>query len=384
MLREDKNRVIPRSRTRGKRLWHRPENPITPLGCSACPEFSLCGGVRIDEKQYDCLARCCGKPARCDKVCRANAAKYPGYIREIRTFDLSDVPRAQKLAATPFPVALPVMFHTSGISKPVPVAAMCLSLYKTFDRRSGTPRFHSHEELCAAFRLTPGTRILLTGTDKDAPLERWWGIGEERRRAIIRALLACGVNLVTTPNYSLFIDVPRWDDMHSMKRIALVHSEFLDEGLPAALHVNGRTEHDFRRWTAFVASRPEITAVAYEFTTGTGYAERMPLHAHWLCKLASDVGRPLHLVVRGGADVLRTLVSTFPDITVLETSAFSWTMHRQRAELLENGRVVRRKSPTAHGAPLDALFAENIAVTTGALTRRIMALRSPPPSVRAG
>jgi hypothetical protein len=35
------------------------------------------------------------------------------------------------------------------------------------------------------------------------------------------------------------------DDLHSIKRIALVHSEFLDEGLPAALHVNGRSEADF-------------------------------------------------------------------------------------------------------------------------------------------
>jgi hypothetical protein len=276
------------------------------------------------------------------------------------------------------------MFHASRISNPVQIGAISLSLYKMFDRRTGAPRFHTREELSAAFKLAPGTRVLLTGTDKDPPLERWWSIGESRRRSIIRALLASGVDFVTTPNYSLFIDVPRWDDMSSMKRIALVHYEFTDEGLPAALHVNGRTETDFRRWTHYIGTRPEVTAVAYEFTTGTGYAERMRLHAQWLCKLAADVDRPLQLVVRGGADVLPELVAAFSEITVLETNSFLWTTHRRRAELLDNGRVVPRRSPTEQGAPLDALFAENIAVTTGALTRRIIALRSAPPSVRAG
>lgn len=53
--------------------------------------------------------------------------------------------------------------------------------------------------------------------------------------------------MVTTPNYSLSIDQPRWDDLHSLKRIAIVHEEFLNEGLPAALHVNARTDKDWER-----------------------------------------------------------------------------------------------------------------------------------------
>ena len=136
-----------------------------------------------------------------------------------------------------------------------------------FDRRSGAPRFTDHAALCTAFAIKPGTTIVLTGTDRDPPLERWWGLGEAKRRTIIRALKGAGVGLVTTPNYSLFLDRPRWDDLHAMMRIAIVHEEFLREGMPAALHVNGRTETDFRRWTAYVAARPEITHLAYEFTT---------------------------------------------------------------------------------------------------------------------
>jgi hypothetical protein len=75
---------------------------------------------------------------------------------------------------------------------------------------------------------------------------------------VIRALKAAGVGLVTTPNYSLFLDRPRWDDMHAMKRIALMHEEFLAEGMPAALHVNGRTDSDFRHWGSYVTARPKF------------------------------------------------------------------------------------------------------------------------------
>jgi hypothetical protein len=91
-----------------------------------------------------------------------------------------------------------------------------------------------------------------------------------QRRDAIRALRSLGVTLVTTPNFSLFIDQPRWDDLHSQKRIMIVHEEFLSEGLPAALHVNARTERDWERWTEYIAARPELTHIAFEFATGAG------------------------------------------------------------------------------------------------------------------
>ncbi|MGH7268007.1 MAG: hypothetical protein ACREMB_24585 [Candidatus Rokuibacteriota bacterium] len=85
--------------------------------------------------------------------------------------------------------------------------------------------------------------------------------------------------LVTTPNFSLFADQPCWDDLHSIKRIALVHEEFLSEGLPAALHINARTDQDWERWRAYVAVRPEVTHIAFEFATGAGRAERIKWYA---------------------------------------------------------------------------------------------------------
>jgi hypothetical protein len=164
----------------------------------------------------------------------------------------------------------------------------------------------------------------------DPPLERWWSLSDARRPAI-RALRDLGVQLVTTPNYSLFTDRPRWDDMHSMKRIAIVHEEFLSEGMPAALHVNARTEKDWDRWTKYIADRSEVTHIAFEFGTGAGWATRTAWHAGQLAKLAVSVGRPLHLVMRGGNTVLPKLAAAFADVTMLDTNIFMKTKSRQRA-----------------------------------------------------
>ena len=143
-----------------------------------------------------------------------------------------------------------------------------------------------------------------------------WSLGPDRLDAICR-LREFGVELVTTPNFSLFTDQPRWDDMHSMKRIAITHEEFLREGLPAALHINARTERDWERWAEYIRLRSEVTHVAFEFQTGAGWAGRIDWQAAQLVHLAKDAGRPLHLVVRAaGSDILPGLVAAFGDTTV--------------------------------------------------------------------
>ena len=170
---------------------------------------------------------------------------------------------------------------------------------------------------------------------------------------------------MTTPNFSLFTDRPRWDDMHSMKRIAVTHEEFLRVGLAAALHVNARTEWDWERWTDYILQRSEVTHVAFEFTTGTGRVGRMDWHAEQLAMLAEGVGRPLHLVVRkSSGNVLSRLVSAFAQTTVLDTTSFIKAVRRQRAVESEQGGVEWESSPTDPDAPVDELLTHNWSVVS--------------------
>ena len=253
-----------------RHLWHDPDRNIDSLGCRTCPEFAVCGGLRPRIPFFDCLQFCCGNPPNCDRVCRNNPS-FVDRVREVENIQftkLCHVPHdsLHQLYHPLFRLSITVRSRLTPMSS----KTVALPLYKMFDRRTGAIRYSSRAALASAFGLAHNTNVLLTGTDRDRPLERWWALGENPRLSVIRAMKQAGILLATTPNYSLFIDRPRWDDLHAMKRIVIVHEEFLRLGLPAALHVNGRTEDDFRRWADFVGPRKEITHLAYEFTTGTG------------------------------------------------------------------------------------------------------------------
>jgi hypothetical protein len=146
-----------------------------------------------------------------------------------------------------------------------------------------------------------------------------------------------------------------------MKRIAIVHQEFLSEGIPDALHLNARTDRDWERWSEYVMH------VSFEFATGGGWGERMDWHAYHLAQLASAVGRPLHLILRGGTKVLRSLAAELSGLTVLETSVFVKTMKRQQAQLNAKGLVEWSGCPTESAEMLDRLFAAELAYGVGIL-----------------
>ena len=345
-----------------KKLWHDGTRHALSVGCSVCPDLAICGGMQVEQEFYDCLDKCCGKPEQCDAVCRNKPRDFVWRVREVQGFRLDNVSRKGRLPELPLPPVAPILFHGNSREKRFAASAVCLPLYHVIARHGGEERYADAAAVASAFRFESGTPLILTGTADDRPLERWWSLGTGRLEAI-RKLRDLGVSLVTTPNFSLFTDQPRWDDMHSMKRIALTHEEFLREGVPAALHVNARTERDWARWTEYISQRSEVTHVAFEFRTGAGWAGRAEWQAAHLAGLVQGASRPLHLVVRAaGRDILPGLVSVFGGTTVLDTTAFIKAIHRQRAITTAAGRVDWKRSPTLPNAPVDELLVHNWSV----------------------
>lgn len=343
-----------------KRLWHEPGLPMECIGCGTCPDHQICGGLRTRAPLFDCLDLCrCDRPERCDNVCRNNPL-YVDRVREIGGFSFDGIPTSIALRAPELPELIPMLYHGSCRVRRTRLAALALSLYEMVDRNTGMPRFESSDHLFGAFHIEEGGTVILSGTDRDRPLESWWALGEKNRRVLIRHLREIGIALATVPNYSLFTDAPRWTDLHAMKRIALVHHEFLLEGLPAALHVNGRTEMDFLRWAKYLRDHQEIDVLSYEFTTGGGYIQRREQHITWLCGLAHDVARPLRMVLRGASEIAPQLKAAFSRVAVIDTTAFVKTMNRQRALVSDTAAINWRLEPTALGAPLDDLFEHNL------------------------
>ena len=353
-----------RNYRRERQFWHDGRNYTPSLGCGMCPDRDTCGGLRIERAFYDCLDNCCRQPDACDAVCRTKPHEFAQRVREVGGFGFDNVPRASRLPEPLLPPVVPVLFHGSSRETPFAAPVVCLPLFAIIAGHRGMERYADATVVADGFRFRAGTPVILTGTANDRPLERWWSLGPVRLDEV-RRLRDIGVVLVTTPNYSLFTDRPRWDDMHSMKRIAITHEEFLREGMAAALHVNARTERDWERWTKYILQRSEVTHVAFEFATGAGWARRMDWHAEQLAKLAQGVGRPLHLVVRKiSGHILPELVSAFEKTTVLDTTSFIKTIHRQRAIETASRRIDWESSPTVPNAPVDELLTHNWSVVS--------------------
>jgi hypothetical protein len=345
-----------------RRLWHVRGPVQPPLGCQGCHQRDLCGGLQVETPIYNCLTFCrCVDPAECDNVCPKSMRHFVARSQEVRGFELLNVPRTPELVMPALPAAVPLIYHGFSRKLPLRVAAVALPLAEIIARTDGALRFQTRAELFNKFQLDPGCQLVLSGTDEDPPIERWWKLVD--RETVIRGLRDLGVAVITSPNYSLFADVPRQDNLYNMKRIALAWSEFQLEGLPAALHVNARTNRDWERWTDFVGMRDEVAVLAFEFGTGAGAKSRIDWHVDQLSQLARRVARPLTLIVRGGSTVLPALRAAFDAVTYIDTAPFVKTQQRQRAHI-GSAKLVWRSAPTARGATLDELLQANIAIST--------------------
>ena len=333
-------------------------NPMA-LGCAACPLKYTCGGLHVREAIFDCLDLCCDEPKNCTLVCRYRPTVYVDQVREVGDFHLSSLPRAPILPVKFDQEVVPLVYHGSKRASALVNDIFALRLPDLVNYATGEMRFKTREQLYTAFHICPDSEIMLTGVNKDTRIEPWWALAS-KRIPIIRQLVGLGIKLVTVPNFSLVLDHPRHDDMHAIKRIGLLFSEFQTAGLPCALHPNGRTEQDFVRWHRFIAAREEVRVLAYEFTTGSARKERSGFHLDQLAYLAEGAGRELDIIVYGKSDVIPILQQTFRKVIYIETTSFMKSIKRQRAVRNHNGALTWTASPTEVGEVIDPLFAHNI------------------------
>ena len=218
-----------RNLRRERRRWDDADSHSLPLGCFECAYRELCGGIRKKLRDYDCLGDCCSNPANCDNVCPRNFEAYVDRYREVDGFDLHNIPRARPCLPPDLPSYIPLIFHRNRRAGLLDVPAVALPLHKFYSRRDGSLRYKTRAEIEDAFRVNRKARIILVGCGRDKPIEAWWNLSSQRR-VILSALADLGIELITAPNYSLFTDVPRHDNMYNIKRIGIAWYEAIDFG----------------------------------------------------------------------------------------------------------------------------------------------------------
>lgn len=353
-----------------QRLWDDHTRHASSLGCPTCLEFGRCGGVHTDAGILDCRDLCsCRDKSRCDMVCRFNPRVFVARMREVGGLSFDTAPRVPARGVPDLPRVVPFVDHRYGRASTLNEPVVALSLYEVVNMATGVAHVTSRQALADRFLIPSDAAIVLSGVDKDGPIERWWEL--RNRREILAGLARLGVAVITAPNYSVLTDVPRTDNLHAMKRILLAWTEMAAAGLRTALHVNARTNHDYHRWGELIARRSEIEILAFEFATGGGRGERIDWHVEQLCQLADRVGRPLTLMIRGGGRRAALLRRHFAHVTLIETEAFARAIRRRRAVLTESGRLRWASAPTPKGAPIDDLVAHNVEVVRRAHELRV-------------
>jgi Domain of unknown function (DUF4417) len=335
------------------------------LGCQYCFAQEACGGF-YHPGNLDCLTYCCNNPASCSYLCPRNN-KFLAIWRDTDGLDINI--KVLRQHDDQLPTYVPLVQHGSQRCGHLQVPVAAITTFSA-TRRDKTTRdmLRDPVALRQRYRLAPTTPIILSSIARDAKLERYWR--DRHHRRIIDGIRSIAPAHVIAPNFSLFRDVPRFDNLANIKRSLLCAEELSAAGLSVIPYIAGITAHDWDRWAGFLREHSTIRMVCKEFQTGPSSNIKAAWHIARLEELQQRTGRALHLIAIGGRRHLPRL-RAFPDLTVIDSVPFMRTMHRRILNA-----VGWSPTPTPLNAPLDDLLAHNLT----AYLERIRDLRERPPT----
>jgi len=326
----------------------RPQRTEPALGCQDCFLFSQCGGTYAPGV-FDCLAFCCNKPSTCTFVC-PKSERFVEVVRDTGGLVLNQRWQIRQ-RATDLPHYLPCIQHGSSRMKrlnfPLVVVPTC-EVTRRREKPCETPA-----QIRTAFKLRRNARIILSSIDEDRELENFWHV--KTVRSLAERLAGLDIEHIIAPNFSLPLEIPRFDNIANVRRSLVCAEEFSKVGMSVIPYIAGVTEHDWDFWEGFLREHREINIIAKEFQTGPSNNEVALWHIGHLLRLQDRIKRGLHLVAIGGRRHLKHLIE-FSGITITDSNPFMKTC--LRFSISDSGHW--ESHPTAPEAPLDQLLLRNI------------------------
>ncbi|MEQ1605633.1 MAG: DUF4417 domain-containing protein [Pyrinomonadaceae bacterium] len=342
------------------------ENYALGLGCANCRDINICGGLQTPGL-FSCWDLCCNDPATCDYICPRNLEDFVNFKNQIGGFEFDNVLRAPVIDYPNIPEYVPLIWSNSANRREkVQSDSVAIQLEMLVDLETGIAKFASRQSLSDHFGFPNDVALIITGVMLDEPLERYWNIS---RHQFIKSVADLEPAMVTSPNFSSFVNCTRWDNLANLKRIAICWQEFAAEGVPVALHMNARTLHDWKRWLDFIRNRPEIKAISFEFATVT--ADRKRWYVERLIDLTNELDRDLALVIRGGTSYVSLLAEVYDRLTLICTDAFMKATQRQMVCVDNESFAVGPES----GYFIDLLLNGNIAAKKTIMRDRVQSGR---------
>lgn len=339
------------------------------LGCQECFARNECGGLYTPGR-LDCFCNNC-TPEKCTYLCPRSKSFLPVWRDTCGIIITTNYLRQDQ---TRLPAYIPLIQHGNKRAIPLKVPWAALT---TFDVTRRDKRLddmiRDPARLRAKFQLEPTTALVLASIAPDRELEAYWK--DRHHRRLVDGIDTIRPAHVIAPNFSLFQDVPRFDNLANIKRSLLCAEEFSKAGLSVIPYVAGITATDWERWADFLKEHGAITMVCKEFQTGGRKKAVGTWHTQHLYELQQRLGRELHVVAVGGQRQRRNL-RPLGGLTIIDSHPFMRTMHRRR--LTPTGWET---TPTPPNAPLDDLLAHNItayANNIASLTKQSRLHKRPP------
>lgn len=356
-----------------KRERLRPQG-LPSLGCDGCQFKSVCGGYYSGTLFGTCFDELCceytGKPKElCNAVCPYKS-DFVGWLSDAGGLRFDDLPEMVQEPIS-LPLYVPMIDHRSSRAKPLDWPAVALNTYSVLRmRRNRAYRAiaDSPEGLREAYLVKSDAQVILRGVADDPPLEKYW---ENRQLSNAPSQLAkLGVTAAIGPNFSHFLDVPRTDHIYNKRRQLLCLQELVAAGLNVVPHLNSVSPGDWVFWTNYLRTNPQVCVVAIEFQTGHKAPREGRKVLNHLAAAQKEIGRPLHLILVGGAQFLEYAAVRFRNITLIDSTPFHKAMHRS---FFDKSRAGKKWADgfTLQGQKLDEFLQGNVAAYNEWLLARV-------------
>jgi hypothetical protein len=276
----------------------------------------------------DCFDQFCCGDGRCDHVCPYKPGDFRQRMEEIGGFGVDDigelVQRSLKL-----PAYLPMVHHAYRRANPLNSPAVALDPYDVFRLRQDEYRSAATNgaELRQQFKIDGKATVLFQGTCQDDMLERYWSY--RRSDQVAKTVAQLDVSAVIGPNFSTFLDVPRTDVLFNQKRQVLCLSELSIFAVSVVPHLSAVMPQDWDFWARFLRRQPQLNYVAINFQTGNKSAVEGMKALDQAMRIQRFIGRPLSLILIGGAQFLYEAGRRFDSVTLVDSAPFFKAMHRR-------------------------------------------------------
>lgn len=304
---------------------------ISPVSCESCSHRTRCSDRR-DGVLFGCFDYCVGRcnKATCNLTCPFNEPEYSRRMMEVGWFKPLKGSVPAPLEDGMPPLHLPMIYGRTDRDTPlaVPWAAVPFHrLFREVGRKGLEPVATSPAELRAKFLLNPETRVAGISAGFDSHLERMWEY--YRMVDMAAALKAMGVSVATVPNFSFWVWAPRMHNEWNFRRMALFTLRLWECGFPMVPHVYAESDADWLDRAAFFVDHPQLDTFAFEFQTGDAPAAQIPRLRRQMAMFQDKVGRPLRVIVSGGAGPTYWLPQIFPDVSIVEADSYMKSIKRR-------------------------------------------------------